>query len=418
MTVLVIGGGGREHAVGWALAKSERVSKLYFAPGNAGTAQLGENIPVAATDLDGVLEFCRKMSPDLIAVVPDDPLSLGMVDILEANGFAAFGPTKAAAKIEWSKEYSKDFMRRHGVPTAEYTVTHGKAAAAAQAEACGLPVVIKADGLALGKGVIICHTRQQALDAAETLGAAASGQTLLFEDFLTGPEVTQLCFSDGKTVSLMPASQDHKRAFDGDNGPNTGGMGAFTPVSVYTDAVRERCMNEIFLPTLRGLEADGTPFRGVLYISLMLTPRGPMVIEYNSRFGDPEAQAVLPLLESDLAEIFMACRNGTLCETPVRWKNAACCCVVMASGGYPGSYEKGKVISGLDAARSSIVFHAGTALRGSDVVTSGGRVLGVSAVAPTLRQAVAQAYADTAGISFDGAFYRSDIARKDEMCLG
>jgi len=416
MNILIIGGGGREHAVAWALGRSPRAGKLWFAPGNGGTAELGENTGISATDLAGVLAFCKMNQPDLVAVLPDDPLALGMVDLLERHGIPAFGPTAAAARIESSKSHAKAFMARHGIPTAGAVTAEGRDAALAHAQICALPIVVKADGLALGKGVIICHTRDEVVAAVDALCKSASGSTLLFEDFLEGPEVTQLCFASGADIVLMPASQDHKRAFDGDLGPNTGGMGAFSPVSVYDAAMASRCMEEIYRPTVHGLVADGTPFKGVLYFSLMLTADGPKVIEYNARFGDPEAQTVLPLLESDLLDILLATREGTLASQDIRWRNAASCCVVLASGGYPGSYAKGLPISGLDseAPEDVYVFHAGTAqdAEGS-FTTAGGRVLAVTAIADTLAEAVRRAYAHADILAFEGAFCRRDIAAKD-----
>jgi len=416
MNILIIGGGGREHAVAWTLSHSPKAGKLWFAPGNGGTAELGENTGIPATDLAAVLTFCKMNHPDLVAVLPDDPLALGMVDMLESHGFPAFGCTAAAARIESSKAYAKAFMARHGIPTAGAIAVEGRVSALAHAEICPLPMVVKADGLALGKGVIICHTRQEVVAAAEALTQSASGSTLLFEDFLEGPEVTQLCFVSGADIALMPASQDHKRAFDGDLGPNTGGMGAFSPVSVYDVAMAARCMDEIYRPTVQGLVADGTPFQGVLYFSLMLTADGPKVIEYNARFGDPEAQTVLPLLETDLLAIMLATRDGKLSEQNIRWRSAAACCVVLASGGYPGSYAKGLPIRGITAEipEDTFVFHAGTARDAEgNFTTAGGRVLAVTAVADTLAEAVKKAYAHVDTITFDGAFCRRDIAAKD-----
>ena len=419
MKVLIIGGGGREHAVALALAKSPSVKKLWAAPGNGGTARICENVPLGACDMEGVLAFCRENRPDLVVVTPDDPLTLGMVDMLEKHGFSAFGPRARAAELEASKAFAKDFMQRHGIPTAACRVFRDKASALGYAKLCPLPVVVKADGLALGKGVIICHERQEALDAVEKLSASVSGSTLLFEEFLSGPEVSQLCFCDGEHVALMPASQDHKRAYDGDEGPNTGGMGAFSPVSVYTPELQGRCLREIILPTVRGMREDGREFRGVLYVSLMLTPQGPKVIEYNARFGDPETQAVLPLLESDLLEIMLAVHDGTLDGLRIRWLDKASCCVVMASGGYPGKYEKGFPIFGLEnAAAYGTVFHAGTELRDGEYFTAGGRVLGVTAVADTLPEAVDLAYKGVFEIDFERAFFRRDIAKKDPLLGG
>lgn len=414
MDILILGGGGREHAVALALARSPRTGRIWVAPGNGGTAAFCENVPLAATDLAGVLSFCREKKPDFVVVTPDDPLALGFVDVLEGEGFPCFGPTQAAAQLESSKSFAKDFMARHHIPTAACVRFDDEAAARAHARDCAVPVVLKKDGLAQGKGVVVAMTRDELLHGLDAL--CAGGFTpVLFEQFLTGPEVSVLCFTDGETIVPMPAAQDHKRAFDGDRGDNTGGMGAFTPVSVYTDELAQRCMKEIFRPTVDGMAREGVPFRGVLYFSLMLTPDGPQVIEYNARFGDPETQAVLPLLESDLLDILLACRAGTLAQTPVRFAQAACACVVLASGGYPGAYRKGFAITGTDEAQAlgCTVFHAGTTVQNGVLVTSGGRVLAVGAQADTLHDALSLAYAGVAKIAFDGAFFRRDIGQKD-----
>ncbi len=420
MNILIIGGGGREHAIALALSRSPRVRKMWCAPGNGGIASLCECVPIAATDLEGVLAFCRKNRPDLVVVTPDDPLALGMVDLLEQNGFPAFGPRKDAALIESSKSFAKDLMARHHIPTAACRVFDELSPALDYVASCPVPVVVKADGLALGKGVFICQTRDDAAAAVRSIMEeklfGQAGARVVIEEFLTGPEVSVLCFADGETLVPMPAAQDHKRALAGDRGPNTGGMGAFSPVSCYTPELARQCMDEIFLPTVRAMKAEGREFRGVLYFSLMLTPDGPRVIEYNCRFGDPETQAVLPLLRSDLLDIFLAVRGGRLREVPVEFDEKASCCVVMASGGYPGAYEKGLPIFGLGAAEKQgcTVFHAGTAQKDGLLVTSGGRVLGVSATADTLKDAVSKAYAGVSRIAFYGASFRRDIAQKDE----
>ncbi len=420
MKVLIVGGGGREHAIALALSRSPRVEKLWCAPGNGGIAALAECVPVKATDLDGILDFCRKSRPDLVVVAPDDPLVLGMVDLLEEHGFAAFGPRKSAAVIEGSKSFGKDLMARYHIPTAACRIFDDCAPALQYVETCPIPVVVKADGLALGKGVFICRTRAEALGAVRSIMEdrlfGQAGARVVIEEFLTGPEVSVLCFTDGTTLVPMPAAQDHKRAFDGDRGPNTGGMGAFSPVSCYTPEMARRCMDEIFLPTMRAMKAENREFRGVLYISLMLTPDGPKVIEYNCRFGDPETQAVLPLLRSDLLDIFLAVREGRLAGTAVEFSDKACCCVIMASGGYPGAYPKGLPIFGVGNAEREgcTVYHAGTARKDGLLVTAGGRVLGVSAVADTLKEAVSRAYRGVSRIAFYGAMFRRDIAQKDE----
>lgn len=414
MRILVIGGGGREHAIAKALTKNVAVEKIWVAPGNGGTEAFCENVPIAATDLEGVLAFCKKNRPDFVVVTPDDPLALGMVDMLEDNEFACFGPTKEAAKLEWSKNYAKEFMAKYNIPTAAYVLCKDAGEAKEYVKTCPIPIVLKADGLAQGKGVVVAMNREEAVKGCDQLTAKGS-QPILFEEMLTGPEVSVLCFTDGKTIVPMPAAQDHKRAFDGDKGPNTGGMGAYSPVSVYTPAMAERCMEEIFKPTVEGMVKEGHPFKGVLYFSLMLTPDGPKVIEYNSRFGDPETQVVLPLLNSDLLNIMLATRNGKLDKARVKFLDNCSACVVMASAGYPGSYEKGKVIVGVDEAeRYGTVYHAGTAHRGDNaLITSGGRVLCVSSLGRSLRQALRNCYKGVGVIKFEGAFYRKDIGSKD-----
>jgi len=415
MRILVIGGGGREHAIAKALTKNVAVEQIWMAPGNGGTENFCENVPIAATDLDGILKFCLENQPDFVVVTPDDPLALGMVDLLEDNGFQCFGPTKAAARLEWSKNYAKEFMAKYHIPTASYHLCLNAAEAAEYVKTCPVPVVLKMDGLAAGKGVVVCKTREEAVKAQKTLCKGKEDQQVLFEEMLTGPEVSVLCFTDGETIVPMPAAQDHKRAFDGDEGPNTGGMGAYSPVSDYTPAMADVCMHEIFLPTIQGMQQEGHPFKGVLYVSLMLTVDGPKVIEYNARFGDPETQVVLPLLTSDLLNIMIACRAGRLARARVKFLDTSSACVVMASGGYPGSYEKGKVIRGLDeAAKYGTIYHAGTQRRPDGTfVTSGGRVLCVSSLGRSLRQALKNCYKGVEYISFDGAFYRKDIGSKD-----
>lgn len=419
MKILVIGGGGREHAVAKALAKNVAVEKIWVAPGNGGTACFCENVDIAATDIKGILAFCLENRPDFVVVTPDDPLAMGMVDLLEENDIPCFGPTKAAARLEWSKHYAKEFMRKYGIPTADYHLCEDGKAAKAYAKKCPVPVVVKADGLAQGKGVIVALTREEAVAAQAQLSYGKSDQPMLFETMLSGPEVSVLCFTDGKTIIPMPAAQDHKRAYDGDKGPNTGGMGAYSPVSVYTKEIADRCMNEIFLPTIRGMEQEGTPFKGILYFSLMLTSDGPKVIEYNARFGDPETQVVLPLLNSDLLNIMIAIRAGKLDKAKVKFLDSCAACVVMSSGGYPSAYEKGKVITGLEEAEKyGIIYHAGTQKRPDGTfVTSGGRVLCVSSLGRSLRQALRNCYRGVELIKFEGAFYRKDIGSKDASLI-
>lgn len=416
MKVLVIGSGGREHAICKTLLKSPQVDHIWCAPGNGGIAEIAECVNLAATDIDGVVAFSKQHKPDMVMVAPDDPLVLGMVDALESAGIRAFGPRKNAAIIEGSKSFAKDLMEKYGIPTAAYAVFEDVEQAIAYIRKNGAPIVVKADGLALGKGVTVAMTEDEAIaavrDAIEGGAYGAAGARVVIEEYLTGPEVSVLAFVDGTTIQTMPSAQDHKRAFDHDEGPNTGGMGAFSPSRFYTKDIAKTCMETIFQPTVEAMVKEGRPFQGVLYFGLMLTEKGPRVIEYNARFGDPETQAVLSLLESDLYEIFGAVIDGRLGELDIRWSDDAACCVVMASGGYPKAYEKGKEIAGLGDVTDSFVFHAGTAAQGGTLVTNGGRVLGVTATAPTLDGAIAKAYADVKKISFAGAHYRTDIGVK------
>lgn len=416
MKVLVIGGGGREHAIVHTLRKSPQVDQIWCAPGNGGIAQEADCVPISATNIDGVLAFAQANHPDLVMVAPDDPLALGMVDALEAAGIRAFGPRQNAAIIESSKSFAKQLMEKYHIPTARYAVFEDSASAEEYIKEHGAPIVIKADGLALGKGVTVAQTEEEAIQAVRNaiddgvFGGA--GARVVVEEFLTGPEVSVLAFTDGKHLQTMPSAQDHKRAYDQDKGPNTGGMGAFSPSRFYTDEIAEVCRKTIFEPTVAAMSQEGRPFKGVLYFGLMLTPQGPRVIEYNARFGDPETQAVLSRLKTDLFTIFNAVIDGTLDQITIEWSEQAACCVCMASGGYPKAYEKGKVITGLDAVTDSFVFHAGTAKKDGQFVTNGGRVLGVTAVAPTLQEAIDKAYADVRKIHFDDAYYRSDIGVK------
>ena len=415
MNVLVVGGGGREHAIVWALSKSPKVTGLFCAPGNAGIAQLAQCVDVKATDVTGMVAWAKEHHMDFVVVAPDDPLALGMVDALEEAGIPAFGPRKNAAVIEASKAFSKDLMAKYHIPTAKHRTFTELDAALAYIEEQGAPIVVKADGLALGKGVVVAQTVEEAKEAAKSMMAdgkfGAAGACVVIEECMTGPEVTVLAFCDGEHLVTMPASQDHKRAFDGNQGPNTGGMGAIAPVACYSPEVAKRCEAEIFRPTVAAMAAEGRPFQGVIYFGLMLTPQGPKVVEYNARFGDPECQAVLSLLDSDLMDIFEACRSGKLDQVDVRWKDGAACCLVLASGGYPASYPKGLPITGLEeAGTSAVVFHAGTARNeAGDIVTNGGRVLGVTAVAADLEGAIAKAYAAAKPIHFDGMHFRTDI---------
>ena len=417
MNVLVVGGGGREHAIVRTLAKSPKIDALYCAPGNGGIAAQAQCVPIKATDVEAMVAWAKEHAMDFVVVAPDDPLALGMVDALEAAGIPAFGPRSNAAVIEASKVFSKGLMAKYHIPTAKYCAFTDLEEALGYIRQEGAPIVVKADGLALGKGVVVAQTVAEAEEAARSMMAdgkfGAAGAQVVIEECMTGPEVTVLCFVDGEHIAPMPPSRDHKRAFDGDQGPNTGGMGAISPAPGYTPELAHRCMEEIFRPTVAALKAEGRPFQGVLYFGLMLTPDGPKVVEYNARFGDPECQAVLSLLETDLMDIFLACRSGTLDQLDIRWKDAAACCLVLASGGYPAKYATGYPIDGLDEAeQTAVVFHAGTK-RDEDgtIRTSGGRVLGVTAVGETLDAAIDGAYAAAGHISFQDMHFRADIGR-------
>ncbi len=421
MKILVVGGGGREHAIIKKLKESPKVTELFAAPGNGGIAEDAVCVDIKATDVDAIVDFATKEKMDYVVVAPDDPLVLGMVDALAEKGIPAFGPRKLAARIEGSKAFSKDLMKKYGIPTAEYEVFEDATRAMEYIQSKGkYPVVIKADGLALGKGVLICETEQQAQDGLKSMLEdkifGNSGSRVVVEEFLTGPEVSVLSFTDGKTIKPMVSSMDHKRALDGDKGLNTGGMGTIAPNPYYTPEVAQQCMDAIFLPTIRAMEQEGCPFTGCLYFGLMLTPNGPKVIEYNCRFGDPETQVVLPLLQGDLLEIMLATTNGTLEQTPVEFAQSSAACVILASGGYPQKYATGKIISGLEkgqlANKSALVYHAGTKQTPEGLATSGGRVLGVTAVADTLQQAIQKAYTAAENISFEGMHFRKDIGQR------
>ncbi len=416
MKVLVVGGGGREHAILWKLSQSPKVTELYCAPGNGGISELALCVPIKALDIDGVVSFSRSNGIDLVVVSPDDPLAVGMVDALEGAGIRAFGPRKAAAEIEASKVFAKGLMKKYGIPTAEYEVFDDSRKALEYLEGLGYPVVVKADGLALGKGVVVAESFDEAKDAVirimEEKVFGESGSRVVIEEYLSGREVTVLAFTDGKTIVPMVSSQDHKRAFDNDRGPNTGGMGTFSPSPFYTPETAGYCMERIFKPTVEAMNREGRTFVGVLYFGLMLTKTGPKVLEYNARFGDPETQVVLPLLKGDLLEIFEACIDGRLEEIKVEWQEGAAACVIMASGGYPGKYETGYEISGLSELggdQDIVVFHAGTQKVSGKYYTSGGRVLGVTAMGKSLKEAVQKAYDGVGKISFKNAHYRKDI---------
>ena len=418
MKVLVVGGGGREHAICWKLKQSSKVSELFCAPGNGGIAAVAKCCDVKATDIEGMIALAREIKPDMVVVAPDDPLVMGMVDAMEQAGFRAFGPNKAAAVIEGSKSFSKELMKKYSIPTAEYEVFVSSKDAIDYVEKHGAPIVVKADGLALGKGVVVAETVQQAKDAVisimEDKKFGESGSSVVIEECLTGPEVSVLAFTDGKTMCPMVSAQDHKRVYDNDKGPNTGGMGTFSPSRVYTDDIAKLCYDTIFKPTMEAMVKEGRTFKGVLYFGLMITDDGPKVIEYNCRFGDPETQVVLPKLKTDLYDIFDAVINERLSEVDIQWDDCGCVCVVMASGGYPVKYEKGYEITGIDDAEKAgyTVFHAGTKLEGSKPVTSGGRVIGVTAKSDNLDSAIKEAYRAVDMISFKDAHYRKDIGIK------
>ena len=418
MNIMVVGGGGREHAIIKKLKENPRVETIYALPGNGGIAQDAVCVAIGAKDLDGICAFAAGHKIDYAVVAPDDPLVLGLVDRLEAIGVPCFGPRKSAAIIEGSKAFSKALMKKYGIPTAAYEIFTDMDAAIAYVRSGSGAVVVKADGLALGKGVFVCADRDEAEQAVRSIMGerifGESGAKVVIEEFLEGPEVSVLSFTDGNVVVPMISSMDHKRALDGDEGPNTGGMGTIAPNPFYTPEVAGRCMKEIFLPTIRAMKAEGRTFRGCLYFGLMITKDGPKVIEYNCRFGDPETQVVLPLLKTDLLTVMQATTSGTLDQLTVEFDPGAACCVILASGGYPTHYEKGKeiVVTDEEKLKGATVYHAGTALKDGRLVTSGGRVLGVTCTAPTLREAVKRAYDAASGIAFEGVHFRKDIGAR------
>lgn len=419
MKILMIGSGGREHALIKKLLESPKCEKLYCAPGNGGISRDAETVAINVMDKEGMVRFAKDNAIDLVFVAPDDPLAAGMVDALEAAGIRAFGPNADAAIIEASKVFSKNMMKKYGIPTAKYEVFDDPQKAVDYIKTENTtPVVVKADGLALGKGVIIAQTIDEAVAAVKSIMEdkqfGESGNQIVIEEFLTGPEVSVLAFTDGHCVKPMVSSKDHKRAYDNDEGLNTGGMGTVSPNPYYTDALADECMRTIFVPTIEAMRKEGRPFKGCLYFGLMMTPKGPKVIEYNARFGDPEAQVVLPRLKTDLVEICEAVIDERLSDLDIEWEDGAAACVVMASGGYPVSYKKGIEMTGLDEngqVDGAIVYHAGTKFENGKFYTNGGRVLGVTAKAPTLDEALDKAYAAVKKISFEGAHYRTDIGR-------
>ena len=415
MKLLVVGGGGREHTIIKKLKENKTITEIFALPGNGGMAKDATCVNIAATDLNAIVAFAKENSIDYAVVAPDDPLVLGCVDRLNEIGIPCFGPKANAAIIEGSKAFSKDLMKKYNIPTAAYEIFTELDKALAYVKTCPIPTVVKADGLALGKGVIIAQTREEAIEAVTDMMANAkfgkSGSTVVVEEFLTGPEVSVLAFTDGNVVKPMVSSMDHKRAGDNDTGLNTGGMGTIAPNPYYTEKIAQQCMEEIFLPTMHAMNAEGRTFKGCLYFGLMLTPNGPKVIEYNCRFGDPETQVVLPLLESDLLTVMQATTNGTLADTEVRFSNKPACCVVTASAGYPESYQKGFEITMTEEAEKH-TFVAGAKLENGKLLTSGGRVTGTTAVAETLEAAIKEAYRLADGVKFDNAYRRSDIGQR------
>ena len=449
MKVLVVGGGGREHALVWKIAQNQSVEKIYCAPGNGGITELAECVPIKATDIDGMVAFAKDNNIDLVVVAPDDPLGAGMVDVLQEAGIRAFGPVKAAALIEASKSFSKNFMKKYNIPTAKYEVFDNYEKACEYLKECEYPIVIKADGLAAGKGVIIAENNEQAFDAVKNIMGdkvfGDAGSKVIVEEFLKGQEVSVLAFTDGKTVIPMVSSQDHKKVFDGDKGLNTGGMGAFSPSRIYTPQLAELCMKNIIIPTIKAMNNEGRTFKGVLYYGLMITKNGPKVLEYNARFGDPETQVVLPRLKTDLIDIINAIIDEKLDQINIEWDERAAACVILASGGYPGKYKTGYEIKGInsymnnknnyknntskdnaskdnaskdninkDDINNAIIFHAGTKLENGKYYTSGGRVLGVTALGQNLDIAIKKAYIEVEKIHFENMHYRKDIGQKKE----
>ena len=420
MKLLVVGGGGREHTIIRSLKKNPAVTEIFACPGNGGIAKDATCVAIGATEIDKIVEFAVANAIDYAVVAPDDPLVLGCVDALEAKGIPCFGPRANAAIIEGSKVFSKNLMKKYGIPTAEYEVFEEMEAALNYLETAPIPTVVKADGLALGKGVIIAQTREEAkqavIDMMEGGVFGKSGSRVVIEEFLTGPEVSVLAFTDGNVVKPMVSSMDHKRIGDNDTGLNTGGMGTVAPNPYYTDAVAEECMKTIFLPTIAAMNAEGRTFKGCLYFGLMITPKGPKVIEYNCRFGDPETQVVLPLLESDLLTVMQATTNGTLAETEVKFADAHACCVILASSGYPQSYKKGFEMTFTPEALAA-TYVAGAKLENGKLLTNGGRVTGTTAIAASLEEAIQEAYRLSDGVKFEGAYRRSDIGQRALQAL-
>ena len=418
MKVLIVGSGGREHAIAQSVARSPRVDKIYCAPGNAGIAGIAECVDIKAMELEKLADFAYNEKIDLTIIGMDDPLVAGVVDVFKAKGLRVFGPAKNAAIIEGSKAFSKDLMKKYNIPTAAYETFDNPDEAKEYLKSCKYPIVLKADGLALGKGVLICESYEAAVAGVKTLMQdkqfGSAGDRIVIEEFLTGREVSVLCYCDGNTIKPMTSAQDHKRAKDNDEGLNTGGMGTFSPSPFYTEDVQKFCEEKVFQPTIDAMKNEGRPFIGILFVGLILTPDGPRVLEYNARFGDPEAQVVLPRMKTDIIDVMEACIDGKLADIELEFEDNAAVCVILASEGYPEAYEKGKVITGLESFEGKegyYVYHSGTRFEGNDIVTNGGRVLGVTAKGNTLKEARENAYKATSWISFDNKYMRNDIGR-------
>ncbi|MFO8051626.1 MAG: phosphoribosylamine--glycine ligase [Thermoplasmatota archaeon] len=418
MRILIIGGGGREHTIAWKIRKSRWVSSVYCAPGNGGMEKIARCVPIQPDDIEGLLEFAKQEDIDITIVGPEAPLAMGIVDRFQEEGLKIFGPTREAARIESSKVFAKEIMKKYDIPTADFKVFDNTDDVKRHIKEHGGPMVIKVDGLAAGKGAFPCEDEAEALKAIDKIGSGTfkdAAEKILVEEFLEGEEASVLAFSDGKNIVPLEAAQDHKRAFDSDKGPNTGGMGAYSPAPVVTEDLSSRIYDEILLPTVRALAEEGSPYKGILYAGLMITEEGPKVIEFNCRFGDPEAQVVIPRMATDFIKPILGSIDGTLDKVKFRWSRNKCVCVVMASGGYPGPYKKGYGIQGIDSAEDiegTVVFHAGTALEDEELVTSGGRVLGVTAMGPTIKETIDKAYKGVKRIDFRNAHYRKDIGKK------
>ncbi|KXG73801.1 phosphoribosylamine--glycine ligase [Thermotalea metallivorans] len=420
MKVLIIGSGGREHAIAWKLGQSPRVEKLYCAPGNAGIAGIADIADIKAEDIEALCRFAKEQKIDLTVVGPEAPLVAGIVDRFEEEGLKIFGPNKFCGRLEGSKAFAKDFMVKHGIPTGRYAEFTNLEEAKKAVGMYGYPMVIKADGLAAGKGVVIAANRQEALETLESIMGekrfGEAGSRVVIEEFLTGIETSILCFVDGETIVPMASAQDYKKIFDGDKGPNTGGMGTYSPSCIYDETIEEAVKNQVLSPIIKGFQKDGFDYKGILFIGLMITKEGPKVLEFNTRFGDPETQVVLTRLETDLLDIMESILQKKLKEQEIKWSQKKTVCVIMASGGYPDDYEKGKVIEGLDAVDEDVVvFHGGTKFEKGKIVTNGGRVLGITAWGDTTAEAREKAYSNVARISFDGMYYRKDIGLLDDF---